>query len=81
VTLIGFGSGGHIGNDNVASFILLPKAVEALDIPVIAGGGICNGRGFLAALAMGGRDQGNRHRPAADHHQQSHSLHQEQAGG
>jgi nitronate monooxygenase len=53
VTLIGFGSGGHIGNDNVASFILLPKAVDALDIPVIAGGGICNGRGFLAALAMG----------------------------
>ena len=53
VTLVGFGSGGHIGNDNVASFILLPKAVEALDIPVIAGGGICNGKGFLAALAMG----------------------------
>ncbi len=53
VTIIGFASGGHIGNDNVASFILLPKAVAALDIPVIAGGGICNGRGFLAALAMG----------------------------
>lgn len=53
VTMIGFGSGGHIGNDNVASFILLPKAVAALDVPVIAGGGICNGRGFLAALAMG----------------------------
>jgi nitronate monooxygenase len=53
VTMIGFGSGGHIGNDNVAAFILLPKAVAALDIPVIAGGGICNGRGFLAALAMG----------------------------
>ena len=53
VTMIGFGSGGHIGNDNVASFILLPKAVAALEIPVIAGGGICNGRGFLGALAMG----------------------------
>ncbi|MGD8764463.1 MAG: nitronate monooxygenase [Desulfobacteraceae bacterium] len=53
VTMIGFGSGGHIGNDNVASFILLPKAVAALEIPVIAGGGICNARGFLAALAMG----------------------------
>ncbi len=53
VTMIGFGSGGHIGNDSVASFILLPKAIEALDIPVIAGGGICNGRGFLGALAMG----------------------------
>lgn len=53
VTMIGFGSGGHIGNDNVASFILLPKAAAALEIPVIAGGGICNGRGFLGALAMG----------------------------
>lgn len=53
VTMIGFGAGGHIGNDNVASYILLPKAVAALDIPVIAGGGMCNGRGFLAALAMG----------------------------
>jgi len=53
VTMIGFGSGGHIGNENVASFILLPKAAAALDIPVIAGGGICNGRGFLGALAMG----------------------------
>ncbi len=53
VTMIGYGSGGHIGNDNVASYILLPKAVATLDIPVIAGGGICNGRGFLGALAMG----------------------------
>ena len=53
VTLIGYGSGGHIGNDDVASFILIPKAVQELDIPVIAGGGICNGRGFLGALAMG----------------------------
>ena len=53
VTMVGFGSGGHIGNDNVASFILIPKAVASLDIPVIAGGGICNGKGFLGALAMG----------------------------
>ncbi len=53
VTIIGYGSGGHIGNDNVAQFILLPKAIAALDIPVIAGGGICNGKGFLGALAMG----------------------------
>jgi nitronate monooxygenase len=53
VTLIGFGSGGHIGNDNVASFVLTPKAVAELDIPVIAGGAICNGKGFLGALAMG----------------------------
>jgi nitronate monooxygenase len=53
VTMIGFGSGGHVGNDNVASFILIPKAVSQLDIPVIAGGAICSGGGFLGALAMG----------------------------
>jgi nitronate monooxygenase len=53
VTLVGYGSGGHIGSENIASFILIPKAVEQLDIPVIAGGGISNGKGFLAAMAMG----------------------------
>jgi NAD(P)H-dependent flavin oxidoreductase YrpB (nitropropane dioxygenase family) len=53
VTMVGFGSGGHIGNDNVASFILITKAVAVMDIPVIAGGGVCSGKGFLGALAMG----------------------------
>jgi nitronate monooxygenase len=53
VTMIGFGSGGHVGLDNVANFILIPKAVRSLDIPVIAGGGIADARGFLGALAMG----------------------------
>lgn len=53
VTLIGFGSGGHIGLDNIASFILIPLAVSRLDIPVIAGGAVADGKGFLGALAMG----------------------------
>jgi len=53
VTLIGYGSGGHIGLDNVASFIMIPMAVSRLDIPVIAGGGVADGKGFLGALAMG----------------------------
>ena len=53
VTLIGYGSGGHIGNENVASFVLVPLAVKKLGIPVIAGGGIADGRGFIGALAMG----------------------------
>ena len=53
VTLIGYGSGGHIGLDDVASFILIPLAVSRLSIPVIAGGGVCNGQGLLGALAMG----------------------------
>jgi len=53
VTLIGYGSGGHIGMDNVASFIMIPMAVSRLDIPVIAGGGVADGKGFMGALAMG----------------------------
>ncbi len=53
VTLVGYGSGGHVGNENVASFILIPLAVSRLEIPVIAGGGVCDGKGFLGALAMG----------------------------
>ncbi|MBU2547857.1 MAG: nitronate monooxygenase [Proteobacteria bacterium] len=53
VTMIGYGSGGHVGLDDVANFILIPQAVRRLDIPVIAGGGIADGRGFLGALAMG----------------------------
>jgi nitronate monooxygenase len=53
VTLVGYGSGGHIGMGGVANFIMIPKAVTDLDIPVIAGGGICNGKGFLGAMAMG----------------------------
>jgi NAD(P)H-dependent flavin oxidoreductase YrpB (nitropropane dioxygenase family) len=53
VALLGYGSGGHIGLDNVASFISIPLAVSSLSIPVIAAGGIANGKGFLGALAMG----------------------------
>jgi len=53
VTLIGYGSGGHIGMDDVANFIMIPDAVKKLDIPVVVGGGISSGAGFLAALAMG----------------------------
>ncbi|MFH2132899.1 MAG: nitronate monooxygenase [bacterium] len=53
VTILGYGSGGHIGTENVVSFIQIPLAVRELNIPVIAGGGIASGAGFLGALAMG----------------------------
>lgn len=53
VAILGYGSGGHIGTDNVASFIKIPQAIEELSIPVIAAGGIATGAGFLGALAMG----------------------------
>jgi NADH:quinone reductase (non-electrogenic) len=53
ITMLGYGSGGHVGMDYVALFILLPLAVKSLDIPVIAGGSIATGAGFLGALSMG----------------------------
>ena len=53
VTIVGFECGGRPGMDEVTSLILIPKAVESVKIPIIAGGGIADGRGFLAALALG----------------------------
>jgi len=53
ITFIGFEAGGHVGMDDVASFILVPLAASRLKVPVIAGGSISNGRGLLGALAMG----------------------------
>jgi nitronate monooxygenase len=53
VTIVGFECGGHPGMDDVTSFVLIPQAAESVKIPIIAGGGIADSRGFLAALALG----------------------------
>jgi nitronate monooxygenase len=53
VTIVGFEAAGHPGMDDVTSLVLIPLTVEAVKIPVIAGGGIGDGRGFVAALALG----------------------------
>jgi len=53
VTIVGFECGGHPGMDDVTSLVLIPTVASSLRIPVIAGGGIADARGFLAALALG----------------------------
>ncbi|KLU64674.1 nitronate monooxygenase [Desulfosporosinus acididurans] len=47
----GMESGGHIGE--IGTFPLIPQIVDAVDIPVIAAGGILDGRGLVAAMALG----------------------------
>ena len=49
----GFEAGGHNGREETTTMVLIPAAVNAVKIPVIAAGGIANGRQMLAAMVMG----------------------------
>ncbi|HVN39521.1 MAG TPA: nitronate monooxygenase [Myxococcota bacterium] len=51
VIVQGAEAGGHVGE--VATTVLLPQVVDAVDIPVVAAGGFFDGRGLVAALAYG----------------------------
>ena len=49
----GFEAGGHNGREETTTFTLIPMVKESISIPVIAAGGIGNGRGMLAAVVLG----------------------------
>ncbi|MCD9196985.1 NAD(P)H-dependent flavin oxidoreductase [Aeromicrobium wangtongii] len=53
ISIDGFECAGHPGEDDVPGLVLIPAAVRSLSIPVIASGGIANGQGLVAALALG----------------------------
>ncbi len=53
VMAVGQEGGGHIGKDDTGTIVLIPGVVENVSIPVIASGGIGDGKGLMAALALG----------------------------
>jgi NADH:quinone reductase (non-electrogenic) len=62
VSIDGFEAAGHPGEDDVTSLILVPLTRDALRVPIIASGGFADGRGLVAALALGadGMNMGTR---------------------
>lgn len=53
ISIDGFECAGHPGENDVGGLVLFPAAARALKIPVIASGGISDGQGLAAALALG----------------------------
>jgi NAD(P)H-dependent flavin oxidoreductase YrpB (nitropropane dioxygenase family) len=53
ISIDGFECAGHPGEDDIGLVVLLPATVDAVDVPVIASGGMADGRGLVAALALG----------------------------
>lgn len=53
VTVVGWENGGATGVLDISTLALVPRVVDSVNIPVIAGGGVGDGRGMLAILALG----------------------------
>jgi nitronate monooxygenase len=53
VSIDGFECAGHPGEEDVTSLVLIPLTADAVGIPIIASGGFGDGRGLVAALALG----------------------------
>jgi NAD(P)H-dependent flavin oxidoreductase YrpB (nitropropane dioxygenase family) len=53
VMVVGHEGGGHLGREELGGLVLIPSVVDAVQIPVVASGGFSDGRGLMAALALG----------------------------
>jgi len=53
VVATGFEAAGHVGHQPVHSFVLIPSVAAAVDIPVLAAGGVVDGRALAGALTLG----------------------------
>jgi NAD(P)H-dependent flavin oxidoreductase YrpB (nitropropane dioxygenase family) len=53
VSIDGFECAGHPGEDDIPGLVLIPAAASRVTIPLVASGGFADGRGLVAALALG----------------------------
>ncbi len=53
VTVVGYENGGATGILDLGTMVLIPRTAESVDVPVIGGGGVSDGRGLAAALSLG----------------------------
>lgn len=53
VTVVGYENGGATGRLDIGTMVLVPVVVDAVNVPVIGGGGISDGRGMAAVLSLG----------------------------
>ncbi len=77
VATVGFEGGGHIGRSDETTMVMVPRVVAAVKIPVLASGGIADGRGMLAAFALGaeGVEMGTRF--VATHEARAHEAYKQ----
>jgi nitronate monooxygenase len=53
ITVVGYENGGATGKLDIGTLVLVPRVAEAIEVPLIGGGGVSDGRGLLAVLALG----------------------------
>ena len=53
ISIDGFECAGHPGEDDIPGLVLIPAAADKITIPMLASGGFADGRGLVAALALG----------------------------
>ena len=53
ITVVGYENGGATGKLDIGALVLVPRVAESIKVPLIGGGGVSDGRGFLAVLSLG----------------------------
>jgi len=53
IEIVGYECGGHPSKEQLSSLVIIPQVEDAVKVPVVAGGGIADARGFVAVMALG----------------------------